>query len=259
MHVIAPTPPGDGAVMWWASALLAPPSTSPRIVAPRASAASHSSSTNDRRALAHHEPVAVDVERTARAGASRGRSCCRSRRAPWPCRRARCPRRPRRRPGPTRSAGLAYVRACVPAAQAVQIVSFGPRNPNRIDTAAPGALAIIIGTRNGDTRRSPFSRRIWICSSSVWMPPTPVPKIVPIRAGSTVELAGLLDRFDRGRDRELLDEVGAAGVLGRVVVRRRIPVGRSRWRPAPDRPGAEQCPSRTRPCRARRVRRPRAR
>ena len=57
------------------------------------------------------------------------------------------------------------------------------------------------------------------------MPPTPVPKIVPIRAGSAVELAGLLDRLDRRRDRELLDAIGAAGVLGRVVVRRRIPVG----------------------------------
>ena len=72
----------------------------------------------------------------------------------------------------------------MPAAQAVTIVSFGPRSPNRIDTAAPGALAIIIGTRNGDTRRSPFSSRILICSSSVWMPPTPVPKMVPIRVGS---------------------------------------------------------------------------
>ena len=46
MQAIAPAPPGDGAVMWWASALLAAPRISPRIVAPRASAASHSSRTN---------------------------------------------------------------------------------------------------------------------------------------------------------------------------------------------------------------------
>ena len=49
--------------------------------------------------------------------------------------------------------------ACVPAAHAVQIVSFGPCSPYRIEIAAPAALAIIIGTRNGDTRRSPFSMR----------------------------------------------------------------------------------------------------
>ncbi len=44
---------------------------------------------------------------------------------------------------------------------------------------------MIIGTRNGETRRSPFSRRTWTCSSRVCSPPTPVPKIVPNRAGST--------------------------------------------------------------------------
>ena len=75
--------------------------------------------------------------------------------------------------------------AWVPAAQAVQIVSFGPCSPKRIEMAAPAALAIIIGTRNGETRRSPFSIRTTTCSSRVCSPPTPVPKIVPNRAGST--------------------------------------------------------------------------
>ncbi|CAB4886569.1 unannotated protein [freshwater metagenome] len=70
---------------------------------------------------------------------------------------------------------------CVDAAHAVQIVSFGPRRPYRMEMAAPAALAIIIGTRNGDTRRSPFSTSTRICSSSVPRPPTPVPKMVPIR------------------------------------------------------------------------------
>ena len=45
MHRIAPRPAGSGAVMWWASAVDAAPMTSARIVAPRASAWSHSSST----------------------------------------------------------------------------------------------------------------------------------------------------------------------------------------------------------------------
>ena len=66
MHATAPTPPGDGAVMWWASALLAAPSTSPRIVAPRAPAVLPLLEHEHGGALAHHEPVAVGVERAAR-------------------------------------------------------------------------------------------------------------------------------------------------------------------------------------------------
>src|SRR5881394_2259286 len=53
-----------------------------------------------------------------------------------------------------------------------------------METEAPAALAIIIGTRNGDTRRSPFSSRSWICSSSVVRPPTPVAIMTPLRPGS---------------------------------------------------------------------------
>ena len=45
------------------------------------------------------------------------------------------------------------------------IVSQGPRQPKRIEIAAAPAFAIIIGTRNGDTRRGPFSNStpIWSC------------------------------------------------------------------------------------------------
>ena len=74
--------------------------------------------------------------------------------------------------------------ACVLAAHAVTVDSHGPRQPNRIDTVAAAALLIIIGTRNGDTRFSPFSWRRTICSSSVWRPPTPVPMSTPERSGS---------------------------------------------------------------------------
>ena len=47
--------------------------------------------------------------------------------------------------------------ACVPAAQAVQITSDGPRQPSRMEMPAAPALAIIIGTRRGETRSAPFS------------------------------------------------------------------------------------------------------
>ena len=87
-----------------------------------------------------------------------------------------------------------------------------------MEIAAPAALAIIIGTRNGETRRSPFSIRVMTCSSSVCRPPTPVAKIVPMRPGSTPSVARLLERLRGGGDGELLDPVGPAGLL-----RRRVP------------------------------------
>ena len=58
MQVMAPMPPGDGAVMWWASAVEAEPSTSARIVAPRCSAALPLLEHEHGAALGHHEAVA---------------------------------------------------------------------------------------------------------------------------------------------------------------------------------------------------------
>ena len=73
----------------------------------------------------------------------------------------------------------------VPAAQAVTVASHGPRKPYRIDTSAAARLPIIIGTRNGLTRRGPFSISTWIWVSRVSRPPTPVPMITPdpVRVG----------------------------------------------------------------------------
>ena len=51
----------------------------------------------------------------------------------------------------------AFPMACVLAAQAVTVTSQGPRNPYRMEMAAAPALAIIIGTRNGETRRGPLA------------------------------------------------------------------------------------------------------
>src|ERR1700694_2790259 len=53
---------------------------------------------------------------------------------------------------PQEMSRAAYPIACVDAAHAVQMVSLGPRRPYRIEIAAPGAFGIIIGTRNGETR-----------------------------------------------------------------------------------------------------------
>ncbi len=53
--------------MWWASALLAAPTISPRIVAPRPVGVLPLLEHEHGSALTHHEPVAADVERTRHA------------------------------------------------------------------------------------------------------------------------------------------------------------------------------------------------
>ncbi len=62
------------------------------------------------------------------------------------------------RPAATQRAAL--IRACVPVAQAVAIVSHGPYKDQRIEIAAAAALGITMGTVRGDTARSPLSRRL---------------------------------------------------------------------------------------------------
>ena len=68
MHATAPAPPGDGAVMWWASALLAAPSDLAEDRRPAADGVLPLLEHQHGRALAHDEAVAVDVERPADAG-----------------------------------------------------------------------------------------------------------------------------------------------------------------------------------------------
>src|SRR5579875_3780962 len=84
-------------------------------------------------ALGHHEAVAAHVE-GARDAARRQ------------CRHVR-----------ERGEGDRVHRGLGSAAHAVTTVSDGPRQPLRIDTCAAPALAIIMGTRNGETRRAPRS------------------------------------------------------------------------------------------------------
>ena len=75
--------------------------------------------------------------------------------------------------------------AWVPAAQAVQMTSDGPRQPRRMEIPAAPALAIIIGTSRGETRSAPFSLYTPTWLANVSKPPTPVAKITPALAGST--------------------------------------------------------------------------
>ena len=74
--------------------------------------------------------------------------------------------------------------ACVPAAQAVVIVSTGPRQPNRMATCAAPALGMIIGARNGETRLAPRSSSTCCWATRVPMPPMPVPMMTADRSAS---------------------------------------------------------------------------
>ena len=116
------------------------------------------------------------------------------------------------RPDATRRPAAAM--AWVPAAQAVVMVSQGPCHPARMETWAAPALAIIMGTRNGETRRAPLSWNTSICSWSVSSPPTPVPKITPEPIGVDADLAGVDERHVGGGHRELREAVHTPHVFG---------------------------------------------
>ena len=119
--------------------------------------------------------------------------------------------------------------AWVPAAHAVQIVSFGPCRPHRIEIAAPAALAIIIGTRNGETRRSPFSMRtIDLLLERVQAADAGgEDRAEPARVDARTS-PGLVERLGRRGDGELLDAVGPPRLLRRRVPRASGPSRRSR-------------------------------
>ena len=89
------------------------------------------------------------------------------------------------RPEAIRRAAAAM--AWVPAAHAVTMTSEGPCHPRRMEMPAAPALAIIMGTRRGETRRAPRSLYTPTCSARVSNPPTPVAKITPDRAGLGVD------------------------------------------------------------------------
>ena len=74
--------------------------------------------------------------------------------------------------------------AWAPVAHAEATLNPGPWTPSRIATAPAAALGIIIGTKFGETPRSPRARKDVHCSWRVIRPPTPVPMITATRSGS---------------------------------------------------------------------------
>ena len=171
--------------MWWASALLAAPTISPRMRRPAPDGVLPFLEDQHGRALAHHEPVAIDVERAADPGGGQRRHVAEASQCASASPTTRPHRWPRRRSAPRRSAGRrCRWRGCWrhrrwrssrsgPAGPSASRSPRRPRWPSSSGrgTATPGAR--------------PSSRRTSTCSSRVCSPPTPVAKIVPNRAGST--------------------------------------------------------------------------
>ena len=133
-----------------------------------------------------------------------------------------------------RSAAAERVRAR--GARACSTAKLGPRRPWRIDSAAAPALLIISGTDSGETRSGPRSRSVSWPSTSVAMPPMPVPEHAA-RRGSGHRAArrsqpASASASRAGRDRQLREAVGAA----RLLDREEVASGRSpRTAPSPSR------------------------
>ena len=169
--------------MWWASAVLADPRTSASGVAPRARACSSSSSTRT--------PAPSAMTKPSRSR-SKGRDTpvvlsavmfSKPATPVWVMALSVPPvRTALQRPVAMSRAALPM--EWVPAAQAVTVVSQGPRKPWRMEMPAAAAFGISIGMRNGDTRSGPRTRLTSTWSSRVCRPPMPVPTSTPIRSGS---------------------------------------------------------------------------
>ena len=137
------------------------------------------------------------------------------------------------RPEATRRPAAAM--AWVPAAHAVTMTSEGPCHPRRMEMPAAPALAIIMGTRRGETRRAPRSLYTPTCSARVSNPPTPVAKMTPGPGRAGVDGTGVLHRQVGRGDAELGEPVDLAHLFGAEP-----PFGLEVGHRAPDHVGVEQ-------------------
>ncbi len=72
-------------------------------------------------------------------------------------------------------------RALVPAAQAVAMAMLGPCRPWLIEMAAAGVSKSILGMKKGLIRLGPRSIKVPKPSKAEATPPTPLPRITPVR------------------------------------------------------------------------------
>ncbi len=126
---------------------------------------------------------------SARRFASRALASRRSRRSRAGAPRRRClPRRPRRR----RRVRSAARRLRAPARRRRRRrrdTRSARENPTASRCSPPSCSGSVIGTRNGERRRAPRSRRTSCPSSSVSMPPIEVPITTPTRSAAAASSA----------------------------------------------------------------------
>ena len=72
-----------------------------------------------------------------------------------------------------------------PVAQADTVVKFGPVIPKLIAICPAPTFGMPIGMKNGLIRSGPRSALIEMPSTSVPTPPSPVPRITPVRSASS--------------------------------------------------------------------------
>ena len=86
---------------------------------------------------------------------------------------------------PRRIISLASPMAWPPVAQADTVVKFGPVIPNWMAIWPAPMLGMPIGMRNGLIRSGPRRALIVKPSMSVPTPPSPVPRMTPVRSASS--------------------------------------------------------------------------
>ena len=104
-----------------------------------------------------------------------------------------------------------------PVAHADTVAKFGPVIPKLIATWPAPTFGMPIGMRNGLIRSGPRSALVEMPSMSVPTPPSPVPRMTPVRSASSPSKRsgqpGLVERLARGHEPELDVAVGPAHVL----------------------------------------------
>ena len=97
--------------------------------------------------------------------------------------------------------------AWAPVAQADTVAKFGPSIPNAIATWPEPTFAMPIGMKNGEIRSGPRSAMSRTLSNSVATPPSPEPRMQPVRSASAPSIRPgqprLVQRLARDHEPEL--------------------------------------------------------
>src|SRR6478735_1970973 len=185
----APPPPGAGLVMWKASLVAPEPTTSARIVAPRARARVRDSSTRVPAPSPHTKPSRPTSHgRLARSGSSFRRlraNMAENPEMPMPAMVASAPPAIMTSARPYWIQRMASPSACALDEQALVWAKLGPRKSKAIEICPAAMLAMSEGIRYGPMRPGPLCSSVRVQFSSCSSPPMPTPMKTPTRSRSS--------------------------------------------------------------------------